>query len=48
MARQIRTLIELTEKQTREFIASLGDRSNERNRRAAIRRAKAAKFNVVL
>ncbi len=48
MARQIRTLIELSEKQTREFIASLSDKSNEKAARRFIRKAQATKFNVVL
>ena len=48
MARQIRSLIELTSKQTSEFLASLNDRSNEKARVATIRNAMKTKFNVVL
>jgi len=48
MARQIRSLIELTSKQTAEFLASLGDRSNDKARVKTIKDAMKAKYNVIL
>ncbi len=48
MARQIRSLIELTGKQTKEFLASLNDKTNEKARIKTIKSAMKAKYTVVL
>jgi len=48
MAREIKTLIRLNAKQTKEFLASLSSNKNARNRARTIARVKRTKFNVVL
>lgn len=48
MARHIQTVIELSKSQTQEFLASLQNPANEKNRDETIRKAKETKFNIVL
>ena len=46
MARHINTIIELNAEQTKEFLESLANPKNEKNRLKAIEEAKNTKFNV--
>jgi len=48
MARLIKSIIELNKKQTLEFLASLRNPKNEKNRLKSLREAKRTKFNVIL
>lgn len=47
MPREIRSIIELNQRQTKEFLASLNDRSNEKARRKTIAEAMKIKFTVI-
>lgn len=46
MARYIKSIIELTQSQTNEFLANLRTNKNEKNRQKTIKKALKTKFNV--
>ena len=48
MAREIKAVIELTKKQTREFLDNFASPESEKLGRQAVERASKIKFNVVL
>ena len=47
MARWIKTIIELNKKQTEEFLASLSNPKNEKNKVRMLREVKRTKFTVL-